>query len=457
MTQAEATRVCLVSLGCPKNLVDSEKILAHLAEGGCVVGAPMSEADVIVVNTCGFLQAAREESLEVIGEALEAKRSGRARRVVAAGCLVNRDAERLYETAPGLDAVVGVNDREAILSTVRGEGRVTLATPYAGGIHSDAGRFRLTPRHTGYLRISEGCSRRCAFCTIPALRGPFRSRLPEAVLAEARELIADGAVELNIIGQDTTAYGSDFSDDLGELARLLRALNALEGVRWIRLLYTYPNRFGEALIDAIAECEYVVPYVDVPLQHINSLVLKRMRRGVSRSHIEKLLVRLRERIPDLALRTTFIVGFPGETRKQFEELLRFVRDTRFDAAGVFEFSPEEGTPAVEMARQVSDAVKTRRREVLMLAQQEIAFAAAADAVGSRTEVLVDGIDPAGVCVGRHSGQAPEIDSLCLLTEPCAPGEFIPARVVDANGYDLVVEPDAETNRQSSIVHRQSPA
>ncbi len=431
--------VALVSLGCPKNLVDSERMLAHLAEAGGVVGAPMDEADVIVVNTCGFVSAARAESLAVIREAVTLKAAGRARRVVVAGCLVNRDAERLYELAPGIDAIIGVNDRAAIVEAVVGQRRLSKVSPCPGGIGGDSPRFRLTPRHTAYLRISEGCSRRCTFCTIPALRGPFRSKPPEAVLAEARELVADGAVELNVIGQDTTAYGAGLAVR-ANLATLLRRLDRVDGVEWIRLLYAYPKGFTAALIDAMADCEHVVPYVDVPLQHVNDRLLRQMGRGVSRGAIERLVGRLRQRVAGLVLRTTFIVGFPGETDAEFEDLLAFVKAFRFDAAGVFEFSPEEGTPAAGMRPRVPPDVKAERRRQLMLAQQEIAFARSAAAVGSPVTVLVDGVDPSGRCVARHYGQAPDIDSVCLLTDERPPGTFVSGTVADYDGYDLVVEP-----------------
>jgi ribosomal protein S12 methylthiotransferase len=460
----------LISLGCPKNLVDSERILALLAEGGCTVNAAMNRADAIVVNTCGFLSAARDESLGVIREALACKRAGTARRVVVAGCLVNRDARKLYELVPGIDAIVGVNDRDDILSAVTGTGRVTDVSPIlradagASGsvlqssirpfgrpygrdprsaILSDSGRFRLTPCHTAYLRISEGCSRRCTFCTIGAIRGPFRSKPPQAVLAEARELIADGAVELNIIGQDTTSYGTDFRGAHGRsgpgLDGLLRDLDKLDGVRWIRLMYAYPRGFTEPLIDAVAQCPRVVKYVDLPLQHINDTVLRRMGRGVTRKGTEKLLERLRRRIPRLVLRTTFIVGFPGESESQFAELLAFARDFRFDALGVFEYSAEEGTPAARLRGAVPAAVKAQRAAAIMLAQRRIAFAANRRKVGRPIEVLVDGVGAAGRCVGRHYGQAPDIDSVCILRRPRPQGSFVSAGVAGSEQYDLIVD------------------
>jgi ribosomal protein S12 methylthiotransferase len=444
-TPNKPLNVALVSLGCPKNLVDSEKILAHLAEGGCVVAAPIDQADVIVVNTCGFIAPAVQESLDVIAEAVAHKRTGRAQRVVVAGCLASRDGEKLFELAPGIDAVVGVNDRDSILSAVRGRKHVTRVSACDGAVAGDEGRFRLTPPHTAYLRIAEGCGRRCTFCTIPAIRGPLRSKPPGQVLAEARELLADGAVELNLIAQDTTAYGSDLAPSAptagghGSLAGLLRSLDALEGVEWIRLMYAYPHGFGEDLIDALAECRHVVPYLDIPLQHISDAVLKRMGRAVTRKHIVDLLHRLRRRIGGLVLRTTLIVGFPGETDGQFAELLAFVKDFRFDALGVFPYWPEAGTPAARLRGAVEEHVKQRRLEAVMLAQQGIAFQANRRRVGQAVRVLVDGPDADGICVGRHYGQAPDVDSICKLTDPRPAGTFVDGRVAAYDGYDLIVE------------------
>ena len=429
----------MVSLGCPKNLVDSERMMGILAENGCVVGAPAEDADVIVINTCGFLSAARDESLEFIQEAVDLKQTGRVRRVVVAGCLATRDAETLYESADGIDAIVGVDNRHDILDAVVGEGCVTRLDGRVGPCGSDAGRFRLTPTHTAYLRIAEGCSQKCSFCTIPAIRGPFRSKPPGVVLEEARELIANGAAELNVIAQDTTAYGSDLPDGV-DLASLLRSLDSLDGVAWVRVMYAYPRRFDAALIDAIAGCEHVVPYVDMPLQHINDAILRRMGRGVSRKTIEKLLARLRERVAGLTIRTTFIVGFPGETDEQFAELLDFVRDFEFDALGVFEFSPESGTRAARMPDQICDSVKAERAEAIMLAQQAIAFGANADKISQQVRVLVDGVDAEGRCVGRHAGQSPDIDSVCYLRSPCRAGDIVVGRIVDYEDYDLIVEP-----------------
>jgi ribosomal protein S12 methylthiotransferase len=441
----KAPKVALVSLGCPKNLIDSERMLALLAEGGCMVGAPVGRAEVILINTCGFLASARQESLEAIAEAAGRKHRGKARRVVVAGCLAARDGEKLYAAVPGIDAIVGLNDREEILSAVLGEGRITkLGHCPTGGpgrvspIATDAGRFRLTPRHTAYLRIAEGCSRRCTFCTIPAIRGPLRSKPPRTVLQEAAELVADGAAELNIVGQDTTSYGRDLGGRC-DLAVLLRRLDSLSGLRWLRLMYAYPRRVSRRIIDAMAGCPRVVHYLDLPLQHVSDPVLRRMGRGTSRRTIETLLADLRRRMGDIVIRTTFIVGFPGETDKAFQELLRFVRDFRFAALGAFRFSPEEGTAAAAMPGQVPEEVKAGRAEELMLAQQEIAFQANRRMVGKKLEVLVDGVNSAGGCVGRYCGQAPEVDGVCLLKRRRPTGGFHVARVIGWEGYDLIVD------------------
>lgn len=457
MTEPDPTKVAWISLGCPKNLVDSERMCATLAEAGCLLPAPLDEADVIVVNTCGFVSAARDESLEAIDEALAHKRSGPVRRVVVTGCMVSRDTEELCRLRPEIDALVGVEDTARIAEAVLGDGpreTLTFASPSgppgtALPDRSATARFRLTAPHTAYLRISEGCSHRCTFCTIPSIRGPFRSRRMGDVLTEARTLAADGCRELNLIGQDTTAYGCDLPAG-HDLPALLGELDAVDGLTWIRLLYAYPTGWDDRLLDAMSRCERVVPYVDLPLQHIADGILKRMGRQVDRARTEALLRRLRDRVPGITIRTTFIVGFPGETEEDFRELLAFVRAFRFEAAGVFAYSPEPGTPAARLNDQVPEPVKAARREELMLAQQEVAFTDNAARVGERLEVLVDVADPAGPCIARHAGQAPEIDGVCLLTDPRPPGEFLPVEVVDWRDYDLVVQALDQAHRRALL-------
>ena len=438
MSKRKPIRVGVVSLGCPKNLVDTEKMLADLAEAGCVVGAPLEEADAILINTCGFLAEAREEALEMLAEAREHKKAGRCRRIVLAGCLPSRDGAALAELE-GVDAIVGVGNRQDVLAAILGRGAsVRLDGRPGPRAAPDAGRFRLTAPHTAYLRISEGCSHRCTFCTIPDIRGPFRSKEPADVLAEAAELLADGAVELNLIGQDTTAYGSDLDGPM-RLADLLERLGELEGAGWLRLLYTHPAGFDDRLIGAIADNPAVVPYVDMPLQHIADGVLRRMGRRVDQARTLDLLARMRERIPGLWLRTTLITGFPGESEADFAQLLEFVQDQRFEALGVFAFSPEPGTPAARLDGQVPAELAHERAQTLMLAQQKIILQRNAEMIGQDLEVLVDAAE-GSQAVGRHAGQAPEVDSVCFVDRPVAPGQIVPCEVIDYSDYDLIVTP-----------------
>jgi ribosomal protein S12 methylthiotransferase len=441
-------RVAFVSLGCAKNTVDSEKMLGQLAEAGCEFCADERDADVVVVNTCGFLDESRREADEVIGGLVDVKRSrkSRLRRVVVAGCLVQRDGTKIADRVPGIDALVGVHNRDDVVRAVLNRGpKKRKADIFLGDYHPfvnlDTSRLRITPRHWAYLRISEGCDQKCTFCTIPSIRGPMHCKPPSVILAEARELIADGAIELSLIGQDTSSYGLDFGYEPG-LAGLLRELERLDGVAWIRLMYVYPSVFSDAMIDAIAECDRVVKYVDIPLQHINDRVLKAMHRRVTRAQTIDLLTRIRERIPGVHLRTTLISGFPGETEAEHRELVAFLREWEFDALGVFPYSLEPDTPAGRMQGQLDAETKRRRREELMLAQQEIAFAKAELARGTTFEVLVDA--PAGRDgrqPARHAGQAPEVDSITMLCGAnAAPGSFVRVRCTGRQNYDLIAEP-----------------
>jgi ribosomal protein S12 methylthiotransferase len=456
------TKVAFVSLGCVKNLVDSEKMLGQLAEHGAAITADPADADVIVINTCGFLEAARAEAHQVIAEMLRHKRTGKCRRVVVVGCLVQRDGQALLEAFPDVDALVGVHRRDDIPQAVLTGKAAAIAEKrkrqttadqhvrrrpadlylgdYYPHVDLDTARLRLTPRHYAYLRVSEGCNQKCTFCTIPAIRGPMRSKPPEMVLAEARELVSDGAVELNVIGQDTTAYGRDIGGQLG-LAGLLTKLDRLDGVRWIRLLYAYPSVVTDEMIDAIAECPHVVKYVDLPLQHINDRILRAMRRQVSRAQTEALLGKLRRRFKDVAIRTTFIAGFPGETEKEFEELLQFVKEMRFAAVGVFAYSREPDTPASRLRGQIPDPVKQERVDAIMRTQQEIAFADAAGRKGQVLDVLVDEKAGKGRFAARHAGQAPDVDAITyVLSSRVRPGQLIRVRCESSEGYDLIARP-----------------
>ncbi len=453
--------VGFVALGCPKNMVDSEKMLAHLAEAGFLVAAEPEQADVVVINTCGFIEPATLESLEAVEQAIANKKMGNVQKVIVAGCLAQRWGEQLLDRAAGVDAVVGLEHRDAIARIIRDtlasdEVRVYLGpTPCA--MVDDRVRLRIGPVHSAYLRISEGCSHRCSFCTIPAIRGPYRSKPMSLVLDEARELVGSGAVELNLIGQDTTVYGRDLQLKDG-LASVLEEMERIPGLAWIRLLYAYPTGITDRLIETIARSQRVVHYLDLPIQHAHDRILKAMRRPDTKEDLCRLIDRLRAVMPDIILRTTLIVGFPGETQGEFEELIEFVKWARFDALGAFTYFPEAGTPAAEFPDQIPDEIKQARLDALMLTQQEIAFAMNQERIGSRLTCLVDeGGRKAGgkgqrrrqaashkaqpsLGRGRFYGQAPDIDSLCII-QGCsaAPGRFIETKVVGTRDYDLVVE------------------
>jgi len=445
MTKSRKKKVTVgfVALGCPKNVVDSERMLAQIVEAGFLIAADPSQADVVVVNTCGFIEPAKVESLDAIAQAVADKRSGRVQKVVVAGCLAQRLGAQLLDEAEGVDAVVGLGQRDRIAEIVR-------RTLSAGepGVYSDRTfpvptddrvRLRIGPAHSAYLRISEGCDHRCSFCTIPAIRGPFRSKPPERVLEEARELVSSGAVELNLIGQDTTIYGRDLKRADG-LAHLLGRMETIADLAWIRLLYAYPRGITESLIGAIARSDKVLHYLDVPIQHASDKILRAMRRPDTSDGLRTLIERLRAAIPDIVLRTTVIVGFPGETDGDFSDLLEFIRWVQFDALGAFTFFPETGTPAAQFPAQIPDDVKQDRLDALMLAQQEIAFAKNRARVGQRLRCLIDSVDPQGIGYGRFYGQAPDIDAICVVTNCMAgPGSYADVDVVGVRDYDLLVE------------------
>jgi ribosomal protein S12 methylthiotransferase len=435
-------------LGCAKNLVDSEKMLGQLAEAGCVLSADPAEADVMVINTCGFLEASRTEADEVIREAVAQKQRGALNRVVVAGCLVQRDGEKILDRIPGIDGLVGTNNRDDVVRAVLGRRTGNGGPPvdvylsdYHPFVQLDFARLRLTPRHYAYLRISEGCDQKCTFCTIPAIRGRMHCKPPSIVLAEARELVADGAVEISLIGQDTTSYGLGEDPIEGGLGRLLRLLDRVDGLQWLRLMYVYPSVLTDEILDAIAECARVCKYIDIPLQHINDRVLKAMHRRITRAETEKLLARIRGRIPGVTIRTTLIAGFPGESEKEFEELVTFVKDFRFDALGVFAYSLEPETPAGRMRDQISDSVKAQRVDALMRAQQIVAFDLADARIGSRFRALVDGNAGTNLVTARHEGQAPSVDSVTYVHRCHAePGEFVNVRCTGRSDYDLLASP-----------------
>ena len=466
-------KIGLVSLGCPKNLVDGEVMLGLAQQAGHEITADAGDADVIVVNTCAFIDNAKQESIDAILEMAQHKRAGK--RLVVTGCLAERYRDELQNEIPEIDAVLGTGEVGDIVGAIEGGGldgrgvklgagvRPLTFHPKAAGAanlqsptshlrplptylyDADSPRVITTPRHFAYMKIAEGCDYTCAFCIIPTLRGKYRSRTRESIVAEARTLAARGVKELLLISQDTTFYGID-RQERGALAKLLRELNAVDGIAWIRMLYLYPTTITDDVLAAMAECDKVCNYVDLPLQHASADVLKRMRRPGNRQTYDKLLARIRDRVPGVTLRTTFIVGFPGETAREFAELEGFVADTGFDHIGVFSYSHEEGTRAYVVKDDVTAAAKRKRRDAIMARQQRIVAARQQARIGTDVTVLIDGpsAEHELVLQGRLEGQAPEIDPVVYLTD-CdpsgfAPGDLIRARIVGAQGYDLLATP-----------------
>ncbi len=437
-------KYAFVSLGCPKNLVDSERMLGLLRLDGYDLVHDPAGTDFVVVNTCGFIEAARQESLSVIQEMLQLKRKGGTKGVIVSGCLAERQREALLETHPEIDHLVGVFGREEITAVAdRLVGHLneqrTVFRPAPVRALSDENRLRVTPKHFAYLKISEGCDRLCTFCAIPKMRGKHASKPIEAIVNEARQLVRDGARELILVAQDTTYYGLDLYG-APRLTDLLRQLEDVSGVDWIRLMYLYPMYVTDELMDVIADSRRIIPYLDMPLQHIDDTMLRRMARRVDRGETEKLLARLRDRIPELILRTTFITGFPGETEAQFEQLLEFVVAQRFERLGVFTYSLEPDTPAAQLPDHVDPAVSVRRRDQLMAAQQEIAFAWNARQVGQQRDILIDAAVPEqpNAWVGRSTADAPDVDSVVWVTgERLSTGQLVPCEIVATSKYDLV--------------------
>jgi ribosomal protein S12 methylthiotransferase len=438
-------RVHFVSLGCPKNRVDTETMLAGLPAGRFVVTADAEEADVVVVNTCAFVDEAKQESIDTILDMAQLKEDGKLRKLVVAGCLSQRYPTELAAEMPEVDHFVGTNDLGAVAKLIGGESgdRIAVGSPDRRDFDWEAPRVNSMPGYTAYLKIAEGCSNSCAFCIIPTLRGPQRSRSIASVVAEARELAAKGVVELNLIAQDLTAYGYDLKPRTN-LTALLEALAQVDGIYWIRLFYAYPRSFPKGLIELMESEPKIAPYLDMPLQHIADPVLQRMARGTRGDVIRKRVGELREKLPALCIRTTFLVGFPGETDADFRQLLAFLDEGRFERVGAFAYSHEEGTPSFDMPGQLPEAVKQARLEELMYHQRGIARQINREMVGRPVDVLVEGTSDESdlVWVGRTAQQAPEIDGKTWLsnTEGVAPGRIIKAVVRQATDYDLVAEP-----------------
>jgi len=478
-------KIGMVSLGCPKNLVDSEVMLGLAQQEGHLLTRDAADAEVLVVNTCAFIDKAKQESIDTILEMAEHKKTGACKRLIVTGCMAERYRDELRAQIPEIDAVLGTSEvpgivdaigagncgadsQQMIVPLLRSNGQPILmraeptrssqasaslaeANGEGGGplptylYDANTPRLLATPRHYAYLKIAEGCDYKCAFCIIPKLRGHYRSRPIESIIAEAERLAASGVRELLLISQDTSFYGND-RGERGSLARLLRALDRVDGLEWIRTLYLYPTTIGDDVLEAIAESKKVCRYIDLPLQHASDPVLKRMKRPGTRASYERLLARIRERMPGVVLRTTFIVGFPGETDADYAELQSFVQTIGFDHVGVFTYSHEEGTSAHGLDDDVPAALKRKRQAALMRLQKRIVGGAQRKRVGQRVRVLVDGpsADHELVLRGRLEGQAPDIDPLVYLTE-CDPstlsaGQFIEAQIVGSRGYDLVARP-----------------
>ena len=477
-------KIGFLSLGCPKNLVDGEVMLGIARDAGHELTADAASADVLVVNTCAFIDKAKQESIDAILEMAQHKTAGNCSRLVVTGCLAERYRDELQKEIPEIDAVLGTGEVDKILSALgtrdcgaRGCGKTTELSPLTfhrelSGLprapspvpspqprapqpraptlptylyDAETPRLLTTPKHFAYVKVAEGCDYTCAFCIIPTLRGKFRSRDAASIVREARSLADRGVKELLLISQDTTFYGID-RGERGALARLLRELNAVDGLEWIRLLYLYPTTITDDVLAAMAECEKVCRYIDLPLQHASAAVLKRMRRPGDRRTYDKLLNRIRRQVPDVTLRTTFIVGFPGESDAEFHELEQFVADTGFDHVGVFTYSHEEGTRAFSADDSVPASLKRKRRNALMARQKKIVTAAQKQKIGKTVRVMIDGPSPEHELVlqGRLEGQAPEIDPIVVLTD-CDPaaysmGDLIQARIVGAREYDVVATP-----------------
>jgi ribosomal protein S12 methylthiotransferase len=440
-------KLSFISLGCSKNLVDSERMLGLLAQDGYLVVPESERPDLMIVNTCGFIDAARKESIGVIEEMIERKRSGEVKGLIVAGCLAERAKDTLIEQFPEVDHVVGVFGREEIARVadrlVGGlDEQRSVFRPAPLVAQDDRARMRITPRHLAYLKVSEGCDRFCTFCAIPYMRGKHVTKPIEMVVAEAEELAGDGVRELILVAQDMTYYGVDLYGR-PRLAELLDALETVDGIDWIRILYCYPQYFTDELYETLGRSRKIVPYLDMPLQHINDRLLKLMNRRHTRQESEAIIDRLRATIPGLVLRTTFIVGFPGETEAEFAELLEFVASTRFERLGAFVYSLEPDTPAAKLDNHLPQEIKIERRDRLMAVQQPIAFAFNGTLVGQTLDVLIDAKAPEEkhLWMGRPYTDAPDVDGVTWVRGArLVPGDLVKCEIVGAEQYDLIARP-----------------
>lgn len=438
---AKGFSVGMISLGCPKNQVDGEALLAKLSQAGYNIVNTIEASDVMIVNTCGFIEDAKTEAIETILEVAQYKEAGLISAIVVTGCLAERYQDEILKEMPEVDAVIGIGANADIVKVCDKAlcGIKTSSYPNKCYLPLDGERMLSTPSHWAYLKISDGCDNKCSYCAIPGIRGRFRSRDMDSVVDEARLLASKGVKELILVAQDTTKYGQDLYGEYS-LDRLLKRLVKIDGIEWIRLFYCYPQRITDSLIETIASEEKICNYIDIPLQHADKNVLKSMNRVGDAEEYKALIEKMRKAIPDLALRTTFMVGFPGETEEQFANLSDFVKEVKFDKMGCFAFSPEEDTPAYDMDNQIDDDVKKRRQEILMNTQFYITEASNKNRVGNVYKVIVDNIDD-GKYIGRSYMDSPEIDSGIIFTsdKKINIGEFVFVKITDYDGYDLIGE------------------
>lgn len=436
-------KVGIVSLGCAKNQVDAEMLLYTLRQRGFEIVNDPADADAVIVNTCGFIDSAKQESIDEIIELGNLKREGKIKAIIVTGCLAERYQDEITKQLYEIDAAVGIGANEQIADIVTEalEGKKVETFPDKLLLPLEGGRVQSTPFYTAYLKIAEGCDNKCTFCAIPMIRGKFRSRKIENLLAEAKQLAADGVRELNVIAQDTTRYGEDLYGK-PSLDKLLTELCKIDGLHWIRVLYCYPDSITDELIDVMAREEKVLNYIDLPLQHCNSDILRKMHRRGNRESLTALLHKMREKIPNVVFRSTFITGFPGETEEQFEELAEFAKEINFQRLGCFAYSQEENTPAAKMPEQLDEETKQRRADIIMEHQQQVMADYCESLIGTEAEVLVEGYDRLAECwYGRTYADAPEVDGCVFFTADKKPavGDFVTVKITDYMGCDPVGE------------------
>lgn len=435
-------KIFIISLGCPKNQVDCEIMVNKLISAGFGIADRIDDSDAVLINTCAFIEDAKTEAIENILEAAEYKKAGIISAIIVTGCLTERYRDEVMKEIPEIDAAVGIGaDNDIVKICMKAlSGITTNFFPSKDLLPLNGKRTLFTPPHWAYLKLSDGCDNKCSYCAIPGIRGRYRERDMQSIIDEAKELVSRGVKEIVLVAQDTTKYGMALYGEY-KLASLLKELCKIDDLRWIRLFYCYPDKVTDELIDTIANEEKVCSYIDIPLQHCNGKVLKDMNRSGNYDQLKELIIKMKERIPGLSLRTTFMVGFPGETDEQFEELCNFVKEMKFDKMGCFKFSPEEDTPAFDMKDQIEEDIKARREEVLMDIQYSVTEAANKARVGKVFDTVIDGVDDDNYYIGRSYLDAPEIDGGIMISsaEKLAVGDFIKVKITDYNGYDLIGE------------------